>query len=287
VFVADNMHQQHFEEITTLNNQFSETDARLIIDELNRILASSVFSNSPRQSMLLRYIVENTLRLPEGSRIKEGLILMDVFKRRDLAFDPVVRNAVKRLREKLQIYYATEGKEDRILISIPRGSYQPIFSTPRQGALSSIDPVASSRSSLRVFICHSSEDKPGVRDLYKRLKNDRIAPWLDEEDLLPGQDWDYEITNAVRSSHAVIVCLSAHSVNKAGYIQKEIKKVLDVADEQPDGTIFLIPLRLEDCAVPGRLRRWQWVNLYEGRGYERLMQALHSRERAIGLPLAI
>jgi hypothetical protein len=110
----------------------------------------------------------------------------------------------------------------------------------------------------RVFLCHSSGDKAQVRDLYRRLRNDGFHPWLDEEDLLPGQDWSHEISKAVRASIIVLVCLSKTSITKAGYVQREIRYALDVADEQPDGTIFLIPVRLEECDVPERLRRWHW-----------------------------
>jgi hypothetical protein len=47
---------------------------------------------------------------------------------------------------------------------------------------------------LRVFLCHSSQDKPIVRELYQRLNAEGwIDPGLDEEKLLPGQDWDMEI----------------------------------------------------------------------------------------------
>ena len=49
---------------------------------------------------------------------------------------------------------------------------------------------------LRVFLCHSSNDKAAVRDLYRRLRNDGVDPWLDQEDLLPGQDWNHEIGRA-------------------------------------------------------------------------------------------
>jgi ATP-dependent Clp protease ATP-binding subunit ClpC len=139
------------------------------------------------------------------------------------------------------------------------------------------------RPSLRVFMCHSSKDKPRVRDLYMKLKDKHIDPWLDEENLLPGQEWDFEIDNAVRSCHVVIVCLSAYSVTKSGYLQREIRKVLDVADEQPEGAIYLIPLKFEECDVPNRLRRWQWVNFFEPKGFERLIQALLERARAVGL----
>jgi len=141
----------------------------------------------------------------------------------------------------------------------------------------------SPRQPLRVFLCHASNDKPRVRELYRRLKADGFDVWLDEERLLPGQDWQREIAKAVRISDVVIVCLSPISVSKAGYVQNEIKFSLDIADEQPEGTIFLIPLKLQECQVPERLHRWQWVNLFDKLGYEKLVRALRSRAKSLQL----
>ncbi len=103
---------------------------------------------------------------------------------------------------------------------------------------------------LKIFLCHSKDDKPKIRKLYNRLIADNFEVWLDEVKLIPGQDWDFEIKKAVRNSDTVIVCLSNSSITKEGYIQKEIRFALDVAEEKPEGTIFLIPARLEDCSVP-------------------------------------
>lgn len=108
---------------------------------------------------------------------------------------------------------------------------------------------------LRVFLCHSSDDKGIARTLYKRMSADWLDPWFDEEKLLPGQDWKHEISSAVRNSDIVLVCLSRSSVTKAGYVQQEIRYALDKAAEQPPGTIFLIPFRLEDCEVPSTSSR--------------------------------
>jgi len=144
---------------------------------------------------------------------------------------------------------------------------------------------------IRVFLCHASNDKPSVRRLYKKLKEDNIDVWFDEEKLLPGQDWDAEIQKAVRMSDVVIICLSNKSVTKEGYVQKEIKIALDVADEKPDGTIFIIPVRLEDCNVPDRIKRWQWMNLYSSTGeisnveYKKLLNALEMRSSQLGMLL--
>jgi hypothetical protein len=135
-----------------------------------------------------------------------------------------------------------------------------------------------SQNPLRVFLCHSSYDKPAVRNLYLKLSAESgIDPWLDEQKLLPGEDWDLEIRTAVKSSDVVLVFLSTDSINKEGYVQKEIRQALDVADEKPEGTIFIIPLRLEDCDVPPRLQRWQWLNLFEDNSYDRLLRSLRKR----------
>lgn len=130
---------------------------------------------------------------------------------------------------------------------------------------------------LRIFLCHSSGDKKAVRELYHQLYADGFDPWLDEENLEPGQQWEKEIPRAVRNSDVVIVCLSHGSITKTGYVQKEIKFALDVADQQPEDTIFLIPVKLEECNVPERLSQWQWVNLFEERGYNRLLSSLRRR----------
>lgn len=143
---------------------------------------------------------------------------------------------------------------------------------------------AQARRQCQIFLCHSSSDKPAVRVLYHRLRDAGFQPWLDEENILPGQDWEGEISSAVRAADLVIVSLSQGSIGKAGYLQREIRMVLDVADQQPEGRIFLIPARLEECDVPDRLRRWQWVDLFEPHGYGRLLGALRSVAKTLELP---
>jgi formylglycine-generating enzyme required for sulfatase activity len=139
---------------------------------------------------------------------------------------------------------------------------------------------------LKVFLCHSSSDKPAVRELYRRLREDGVEPWLDEEDLLLGQEWEPEIVKAVRVADVIVVCLSRGSITREGFVQKEISFALDVAKEKPPGTIFLIPLRLEECELPDRLRGWHAGSLYEERGYERLLRALQNRAGGLGLTVA-
>jgi len=135
---------------------------------------------------------------------------------------------------------------------------------------------------LRAFLCHASSDKRAVRKLYQRLVSDGIDAWLDKEKLIPGQNWQIEISKAVYSSDVVIVCLSSRSVNKEGFVQKEIQFALDKAGEKPDGTIFIVPARLENCDVPERLRKFHWVDLFSNDGYGRLIKALQIRAEHVG-----
>jgi hypothetical protein len=135
---------------------------------------------------------------------------------------------------------------------------------------------------LRVFLCHSSQDKPIVRELCQRLNAEGwIDPWLDEEKLLPGQDWDMEIEKAVEAADTVIACLSKNSVSREGYIQRELKFVLDIALEKPEGSIFIIPVRLDECDSPRRLRSWQYVDYFpldrKNWAYSRLLSSLKIR----------
>ena len=130
---------------------------------------------------------------------------------------------------------------------------------------------------LRVFLCHASEDKPRVRDLCRRLREAGFDPWLDEERLLPGQNWKLEILKAVQTSDIVLVCLSCTSVDKVGYVQKELLGILDIADEHPEGRTFAIPVRFEECVVPSRLRDRQNADLFLPGGYEKLFTALRAQ----------
>jgi hypothetical protein len=136
----------------------------------------------------------------------------------------------------------------------------------------------------RVFLCHGSEDKNAMRALHGRLLGDGQNPWLDEKDIIPGEDWGEAIQKAIRTSRFVLVCLSRKSVGKTGYVQKEITLALDRADEQPQGRIYMIPVRLEPCDVPQRLRKWQYVDLFEERGYQRLLEALNRSISEEGRP---
>ena len=140
-----------------------------------------------------------------------------------------------------------------------------------------------SEAPLRVFLCHSKLDKTSVRELWHQLLERGIQPWFDEEDLVGGEDWELAIKKAVQTSHAILVFLSRKSVTTPGFVHKEIRLALDIADRQPEGAIFIIPLRLDDCQVPERLKTWQWIDQFDPSGSTRLMRALRQRAQDLGI----
>ena len=110
-------------------------------EQLDRILTSKTLVHSPQLCRFLQFVVEQELA-GQGDQLKEYVLALRVF-RKDESFDPrldtVVRTEARRLRQKLAEYYQTEGRDDAIQISLPKGSYRPVFETCSQAAP---DPVA-------------------------------------------------------------------------------------------------------------------------------------------------
>jgi tRNA A-37 threonylcarbamoyl transferase component Bud32 len=171
-----------------------------------------------------------------------------------------------------------DGKKTAILL---RAGLQKEEEPARQAGLEKgtrekAEHKSGKKRPLRVYLCYADNDKETVGNLYARLAKDGLNAWLDKAKLLPGQDWEFEIRKAVREADVVVVCLSK-PFNQAGFQQKEVRLALDTAMEKPEGEIFIIPARLEECDTLESLRKWHWVDLFEDDGYEMLMRALRAR----------
>ena len=94
----------------------------------------------------------------------------------------------------------------------------------------------------------------------------------------------WKIRKAVRQADVVVVCLSCKFGEK-GIHQKNVRIALDEASFQPEGTIFIIPARLEECDYLESLKKWHWVDLFEENGYQLLMRALQARASGIDATL--
>jgi hypothetical protein len=233
----------------------NDTQEKLLLRRLQQLAALQIPALGARQSRLLVYVRASDLRGRETGRILKSL---------GLPYS--VYNTTAEFRDQLKADWT------RLLSAPWHGRAQSFHDQDGAGLA-----WQHKARPFRAFLCHSHGDKEPVRSLHDKLSHDGFAPWLDDEDLLPGQDWDAEIRKAVRDCQVVLVCLSRSSITKEGYVQREIKLALDVSEEKPPATIYIIPTRLEDCELPERLAKWHAVDLFRSNGYEKLATSLRAR----------
>lgn len=125
-----------------------------------------------------------------------------------------------------------------------------------------------------IFFCYAREDFDTVQKIHNLVNDDGFNTWWDHVNLMPGQDWDHEIASAIELAAICLVFLSTNSVEKTGYVNKEIKRILDKMDMMPEGKVFLMPLRLDDCLVPRRLSKWQVLDYCQADWQKRLIAGL-------------
>ena len=97
--------------------------------QVKRILESRIFSNCRRLNRFISFAAQHALECT-GEPLKEYVIGVEVFDRTsayDPRIDPIVRVEARRLRSKLNSYYASIGREDPVLIEFPKGTYAPSF----------------------------------------------------------------------------------------------------------------------------------------------------------------
>src|ERR1039458_9672154 len=109
-------------EISALSSQEAERD------ELDAV--AEALAKSPRLSLLVRYLGEKYFH-GESDQLHEYNIATEVFVRSKTAFDAgedaIARVEAHRLRKKLKEFYEGEGKDHPVRVSIPSGSYLPVF----------------------------------------------------------------------------------------------------------------------------------------------------------------
>lgn len=97
--------------------------------QVEKIVASAKFKDGGRSRRFLEFIVQESLA-GKSSELKENIVGVNVFARSpdyDPRLDSIVRVEAGRLRTKLSGYYEQEGRDDRLVISLPKGSYAPEF----------------------------------------------------------------------------------------------------------------------------------------------------------------
>jgi hypothetical protein len=140
---------------------------------VQRVLASSQFRKSPRLSAFLEFICE---QLAQGrtAHINEQLIGTAVFGRKPgyhVGEDSIVRSQARFLRQRLQEYFATEGRTEPWIIVMPKGSYVPAFE-PRPA-----DEAPNPEPQLHPPVAIATVPLPGTQPLHAPRFRDR-STWI-------------------------------------------------------------------------------------------------------------
>ena len=132
------------------------------LEQLERLLQSRILHGSESLRAFLKFVVLKSVD-DRDPQLKEYTIATEVFGRSssyDSRNDSVVRVQAGRLRTKLQEYYATEGKHDRVLIDLPKGHYTPEFSYIERQDSDSGNGTGQSSSELQPGLAKFAESRP-------------------------------------------------------------------------------------------------------------------------------
>ncbi len=135
----------------------------------------------------------------------------------------------------------------------------------------------------RVFIAYVEEDLSFAKKLYRAFEDSGFRPWLDKKRLMPGQNWPRAIETAIQTSDFFVACFSRQATSKRGSFHSELRYALFCAAKVPLDEIFLIPLRLDDCAVPNRIsKQIQYLDLFPDweTGVRRLIAVIQAQEES-------
>jgi hypothetical protein len=116
----------------------------------------------------------------------------------------------------------------------------------------------------KVFLSYARKNAAKATKLYRELSRlPKVDVWFDKKSLLPGIRWKPAIRAAVRKSDFFIALLSNYAVSNRGFRHTELREALDVLDEVPEGKVFLIPVRLDECPMPlEELKQLNYVDLF-------------------------
>lgn len=120
-----------------------------------------------------------------------------------------------------------------------------------------------------IFFSYSRDDAEFVECLAKALKEAGVSVWLDSMDIEPGARWDDSIEAALNNAEKVLLVFTKTSVSSQNVMDE-----VSYAIEEGKG---VVPILLEQCDIPFRLRRFQFTDFtksYE-EGIDMLSKALN------------
>lgn len=134
-----------------------------------------------------------------------------------------------------------------------------------------------------IFISYASPDRDRVVPFFEWLVARGFDVWMDYISIKAGQNWDFEIKRAFEKATFVLVFVSHESVNRRGYVQRELKLAFDKLAERLDDDIYIIPVLLDDdVEIPKRLKAIQAITSSEPNCKEQIADSIQHQLERIG-----
>ncbi len=114
-----------------------------------------------------------------------------------------------------------------------------------------------------VFLSHNSKDKPAVRELKRLLVAQGLSVWLDEDELVPGDNWQAGLATGILDSETLGVCLGPAGIGP--WEDEEMQAALSLAVKEKRRVIPLVlPGASEKPEMSLFLANRTWVDLRGG-----------------------
>jgi len=129
-----------------------------------------------------------------------------------------------------------------------------------------------------IFLSHTSDDKPFVRNLKKSLQSHGVKDvWLDEAEIQIGDSLTTKIGEALEKTKYIGVVLSPRSI-KSFWVQKELEIAMN--REISSGEVVVLPLVYEHCDLPPFLHGKLYADFSNTDEYDNSLKKLLKRLKA-------
>ena len=134
---------------------------------------------------------------------------------------------------------------------------------------------------VKIFVSYSRIDEKVARKVSSKLTSLGFDVWFDRTTLKGGEHWESEIIGQIRRADMVVALFSSRSIDRRGFFQAELKETVRVVQTIPSAQRFLVPCRLDHCAIPADIENTHVVDVFPFEsGFKRLAEVvIHERKR--------